>query len=617
MSPPPFKSKSPTKNPLLESVAALEAKYALATVDESIKDIMAFCESPDLLNLPGSNLKLFPSQRIVLKCLYMGSRGNENLKLTAEEMQWLYDKKQDNVLEMIARREKGEQQRISELILVLGRRSSKTVIASIISAYEIYKLLKVGAGNPYTFYDIPMDKEIAVINVATSKKQAGRLFADVKARIRNSPFLNNRVANVTADEIRIYTDTDLQRKNDPNVNVPVDGSVLIVCGHSNPESLRGYAAICLLFDELAFYDESEKVSGSSFYNALKPSVGDFSPKGDGMTVLISSPGPKTGVFYKRWTLSLHMQNMLSFKMATWDFNPTRKLETDPELIAARESDYGSFLVEYGAEWPEGGMYGIYFPEELIHSCVRTDIGPEDFSDGRNEYYFHIDPGQGVSRYVIVIVKRSFYRDIRNKLMPRVILVYTKIWTPDSKMGLKFTEIDQEVLGLCRRFSPVEISYDQWNSIHSLEILREHGFMCNQYAYNRGYKQRIYQNLKDLMNVEEKALWLYDQPNLIQELKHLRYRPTPRGVSIGADTRGDCPTDDLADCLAGAAYRACGRTNARLPAIVTTYTGLRQQKGKRFLLKKDEADMTIDCTSQATMRRKGNELQLQIMEEDCL
>jgi hypothetical protein len=568
------KREARNKKAFLESISALESKHDLADGDDEIVDIISFCNDPKLLNLPGGNLNLFLSQRTVLKCLYMGSRGNEDLRLDEEEMQWLYDNKQDNVIESLKKREQGEAIRISELILVLGRRSSKTVLASVISAYEIYKLLNVGNGDPYKYYGIPYDKEIAVINVATSRKQAGRLFADIKARIRNSPFLNARVENVTSEEIRILTDSDIEKKNDPENRVPVEGSVLIVCGHSNPDSLRGYSTICLLFDELAFYDEGDKISGSYFWNTLKPSVGDFSHMGDGMTVALSSPGPKTGIFYKRWALSYELEFILSFKMATWEFNPTRKYDTDPELVAARASDPGSFEVEYGAEWPEGGMYGVYFPEDLVNSAIRTDIAPEEGPDGISQYYFHVDPANKGDRYVLVCVKKRSYKDPSGKVLPRVALSFTKIWTPDKSMGIQFHKIDEEILAMCRKFRPISVSYDQWNSEHSMEFLTGHGFRCVPTAYNRSYKQKIYQNLKDLMNLPEKALWLYDSPLLLTELKNLKYKPTPRGVSIGADKRGECPTDDLADCLAGASYLACGRSYAPLPQISTVFTGFR-------------------------------------------
>jgi len=546
--------------------------------DLSVIDIMTFCNSPKYLDLPESNFKLWLSQSVVLKCLYMGTSGNEDIKLNKEEMKWLYDKKQYNVLDWLSKRDAGERlERLTELVLVLGRRASKTMLASIISTYEIYKLLKVGDGDPYKFFGIPYDKEIAVMNVATSRPQAGRLFADIKARVRNAPYFRGRIASIGADAIRIYTDVDLRKKDDPTINIPVEGSVLIVCGHSNPDSLRGYMTICLLFDEIAFYDESDKVSGTYFYTTLKASMGDLTSKGAGLSVLISSPGPKTGVFYKLWKDTLDISGKLgslSFKMPTWDFNPTRQLETDPELIAARQFDQGRFDVEYGAEWPEGGMYGLYFPENLIHEAIRTDISEELKTDCRSQYFMHVDPALSGARYAIAIVKKQMYRNMLGERCPRVILTFTKVFDPDPKIGLNFSEIDAEVLSICKRFRPTMITYDQFNSVHSLQMLKRAGYRCQQTAYNRGFKNKIYQNLKDLMARPEHPLWLYDDGLLIQEMLNIKFKPTPRGQSIGADKRGECPTDDLLDCLAGASFMACGQHSYQLPESSIVYTGPR-------------------------------------------
>ena len=561
---------------LIQAVERLKKDHGLISVeDQGVVDVITFCNSPLYLDLPGANFILWTSQRVVLKCLYMGSQGNENLTLDEEETKWIYDRGQKNVIEWLAKRDSGERrERIAELVLVLGRRASKTMLTSIISAYEIYKLLKVGDGDPYKYYGIPYDKEIAVLNVATSRPQAGRLFADIKARIRNAPFFRNRIASTGADTIRIYTDVDLRKKEDPTINVPVEGSVLIVCGHSNTDSLRGYMTICLLFDEIAFYDESDKVSGTYFYTTLKASMGDLTSKGVGLSVLISSPGPKTGVFYKLWRDSLEKKGMLSFKMATWDFNPTRKLETDPELISAKQFDPGRFDIEYGAEWPEGGMYGLYFQEQLVQAALRTDICEENTPDGGSQYFFHVDPALSGARYALVAVKRRTYRDSSGMVCPRVVLAFTKVWDPDPKTGLDFALIDSEVLNLCRRFRPTAVSYDQYNSIHSLQMLRRAGYNTIQTAYNRGYKNKIFQNLKDLMAKPERGLWIYDEPLLMREMLNLKFKPTPRGQSIGADKRGECPTDDVVDCLAGAAFLACGQHSHQLPESSVVYTGSR-------------------------------------------
>jgi len=117
-----------------------------ATEEGNIADIITFCEDERYLNLSKQNppLKLWPMQRIVLKMFYRGTRGNEHLKLNEEELGIL---KEINETEVLDYKEKngGFQQVIDKynrghkhntLLLVMGRRSSKTLMVSIIAAYE-------------------------------------------------------------------------------------------------------------------------------------------------------------------------------------------------------------------------------------------------------------------------------------------------------------------------------------------------------------------------------------------------------------------------------------------------------------------------------------------------
>jgi hypothetical protein len=165
---------------------------------KEIVDVITFCNHEDYLDLPKANLNLWISQRVILKCFYKNTIGNEDLVLNQEEWQWLYDNESDeelegytyerNIKDVIKKMldmekfhkakasgnnpnkgKKLEEQKaeyFSMLHLVLGRRGSKTLMASIITAYEAYKLLVINNGDPHEYYNLPYDDEIAIINVA-------------------------------------------------------------------------------------------------------------------------------------------------------------------------------------------------------------------------------------------------------------------------------------------------------------------------------------------------------------------------------------------------------------------------------------------------------------------
>ena len=579
--------ESSIKDPLLDAIHEINmANPSIQgsgdTVKDGIVDIMTFCNDPRYLNLPDSNLNLWLAQKIVLKSFYIGTRGNENVKLTEEEWKWLYDNGKDeerdgvvfekNIDEVISKLLKKEKENFnfSELHLCVGRRGSKDTMSSIISAYEAYKLLVINNGDPHKFYSIPRGEDIHIINVALSQDQAGILFSMIRQRIIDAPFFRNRLAKEpTTTEIRLWTDNDLRRKAaDPNLDLK--GSIVILCGHSNPDTLRGKSAVLILFDELAFYDESGKISGSAFYNALEPSTKKFKKFGDARLVEISSPQSMYGIFYDIYRSAKTSNHILSFQLPTWCVNADVPYES---LAEERKRNPDNFAIEYGAQWAKSGTYGNYFDAGLVDRCIRGDLGPHQRPERNVNYYLHVDPANGGDRYVAVLVAKQNYMSNMGKRRVRVHLANIWIWDPVPGIGLLFGEIDKQMLQICAKYRPVAVSYDAWNSKQSVELLRGNGINTVCTSYNRGFKNKIYQNLKDMMCYQpQPELWLYDDSRLILEMKNLKYRPTMRGISLVTDKHGEVKTDDLIDCLAGATAMASENViRASLPATTVAYT----------------------------------------------
>lgn len=587
-------------NALFSAIHEIEKNIKNSTENNEVEinkksglvDIITFCEHPELLNLNEENLKLWISQRVILKSYYMGTIGNEDLKLNKEEWDWLYahesseekeeyiyEKNLKDVIKKLLEKEKGKNtsQYFKTLVLVLGRRASKTLISSIITAYEAYKLLAINNGDPHSYYNLPHDDEIAIINVALSQNQAGRLFSQVQARIRNSPFFKGRIAKDASSEIRLYTDLDLKKKKDGS-NISVNGSILLLCGHSNPDSLAGYSTVLILFDEIAFFDESGKVTGSYFFNRLKPSLAKFFKYNSARIVMISSPNTKSGIFYDVFSQSKSDDGILAFQLPTWDMNPDIPYDNE-ELKKDRGNNPEMFATEYGAQWAHSGTLGNYFEEELIKRCIRNDLQPHNKAYSEYNYYLHIDPAKKNNNYSAVLVAKEYYIDNRGKKRNRIYLANVWVWKPVPGVGLLFNEIDKQVVQICRIFSPVLVTYDDYHSQQSIELLRSSGVNVAQISFNRSVKQKIYNNLKDLMTYQpEPELYLYDNGGdstlLMAELKNLKFRRITRGISFLTDKHSDVNTDDTVDCLAGACMSANEGLRPSLPAPVSVYTGFR-------------------------------------------
>lgn len=100
-----------------------------------IPDIVTFCESKEYLNLEEQGIAPYPVQKLILKVFYRGSKGNEHITLTKEEIQLCHDiglvgKERGSIIDKF---DSGEIFR--ELVLVWGRRcvSENTRIINAIS----------------------------------------------------------------------------------------------------------------------------------------------------------------------------------------------------------------------------------------------------------------------------------------------------------------------------------------------------------------------------------------------------------------------------------------------------------------------------------------------------
>jgi hypothetical protein len=597
--------KQKTVNPLEEAILQISNSNPSLQKNQNkeLVDVITFCEHPEYLNLPGENLHLYMGQRVILKAFYRGTIGNGELKFTKEEWSWLYENEDDedldgvkyernikDVIKKLIDMEKlhkdirsgnnpndhlGEDEKKSEyfsmLLLVLGRRGSKTLMASIISAYEAYKLLAINDGDPHGYYKLPSDDEIAIINVALSQQQAGRLFGQIQSRLRNSPFFKGRIAKSTTSEIRLYTDNDLRKKSE-GVDIEVNGSILLLCGHSNPDSLAGYSAILILFDEIAFYDESGKVTGTYFFNRLKPSLAKFYKYNAARIVMISSPNNRQGIFYDMFDISKQDEAMLSFQLPSWCVNDDINYH-NKEMTRDRTNNPEMFAVEYGAQWATGGTYGNYFESGLIERCVRSDIEPHKRPMPGFNYYAHVDPANGGNNYSMVLVAARRYVNSRGKKRWQIHLAGAWIWKPTPGIGLQFHQIDRDVLSICQIFRPLQVTYDDFQSIHSLQYLRSHGVNCKKIQYNRSVKQKLYRNLKMLMEYQpEPELLLYDDGGnasyMLAEMHNLKFKRITRGISILPDKNADVKTDDVIDCLVGACSSANDGIMPSLPEPTT-------------------------------------------------
>ncbi|KKL79751.1 hypothetical protein LCGC14_2011660, partial [marine sediment metagenome] len=365
----------------------LDDKRSDGTEDVGFLTILEFVDRYKLL--PGG---LYPVQKFIFKLYYnlplddfIPEKKGDRIKVSrdfrnedaremseVEYLRHLYSQGRCNI------KEQDEKER-RELILVLGRRSGKSLLSSIVAAYELYRLLR--RGDPQAYYGMPSSSEIRVLCVANDKDQAEIVFDEMGGHVTRVDYFKGSLANETKTFLKFRT------KNDVKVFGKEGRSTLTATFKSSiAKGLRGRGLICFILDELAFFIDDGKSSAKKVYKALTPSAKQFSPKDpddkripvgptEARIVSISSPDAKEGFFYRLYLQSLTnnraSSNMLMIQAPTWEVNPTVSQE-DYEIEYAK--DPREFATEYGAQFSDRVRGWIENAKDLL-DCVIEELRP--------------------------------------------------------------------------------------------------------------------------------------------------------------------------------------------------------------------------------------------------
>jgi len=569
------------------------------TRSRELVDIITFCESPEYLNFLGQDppLVLWPMQRIVLKLFYRGSEGNEQVYLTDEELALLreidreekldYDEKMGGFGQIIEKYRSGA--KFTHLLLVMGRRSSKTMIVSIIAAYEAYRLCECPGGNPQKHFNTAPDKPIHIINLAVNEEQAlDPLFVEIEARVARSKYFMGRVNNEAKLQGKIYILTDAdktenERRRKAGVNIPLKGSVLLMSGHSNSASLQGHATKAILFDEFAhFQTTSGKSSGDELYKAMTPSMRQFGD--EGRVVLLSDPRGKQGMYWRLFEMSqkrrenldgsqgfVH-ERILAIQLPTWRMNPNAEFSKEALEREERPQDPTSFLSRYGARFI--GSEGLkLFDDKKIDEAVDATMREPPRGALNCSYYLHLDPGTKSHRYTLVMGHPATYANDSGETKKRIFVDLVRSWEPSEGSPVSIRKVEQCIKNLCKLFRVSQVSFDAFQSEQTIQNLQMCGIRAVETPYRSHYTNEIYGTLKNLLKEGDIVLPPHEQ--LVGELKGMLFKYIGRNIHPFFDTSSEYPADDMVDALAGMAYQAlhCA-TKQVLPRSATVWTGRR-------------------------------------------
>ena len=554
-----------------------------------IPDIITFCNHADYLNMPGNGMSLYDAQRIMLKVFYRGTVGNENLDLTEEEIQFCKDNglNDDDHGDVLGKYYSDSTFR--ELVLVWGRRSGKDFISAIIALYEAMKLLECKGGDPYAIYNIGSANPITILTVATAGKQADIAFQEMKDKLLRSRYFNDKIAgqdSIGSKDVHLLTAKDKEDNKDfKERKLPMKkGSIVLEVGHSNSDSLLGKSIFVLILDEVASYkNTSSSSSGERIYTALTPSLNTFvrdieviNQDGskvhkkiyDSKVISISSPRGEEGIFYHLFKEARNVPDRLTCRLPTWVVNPNQEEESIRTTTSTMTEEM--FQMEFGAEF-SGTAGENFFPREIVELCFLKSLKVRDIGEPGRVYFAHLDPATTSHNYALVVLHKEFFIHPETRKSDYFVVVdHIKYWQPTVNNPVKEEDVDEYVVALRRRFHLGLVTYDQWNSRKSIEKLRHNGIPAKKTAFNRRYKNIIYDELYKLV-IEGKIKIPY-HPLLRGEMLSLQRRYTANGYKVYPKRDGDYSTDDIVDCLAGACYNSISADVSRLPFAKLVNTG---------------------------------------------
>jgi hypothetical protein len=266
-----------------------------------------------------------------------------------EEQLKIYYKLTTNIKEFEAGLEK------EEAILVLGARSGKSLIASIIALYE-------GTREKWAKY-LNKGESGYIEVISTRQKQSEAIIgANCLRLMENSYNLKGLIKDSTLSELTL--------KNNMKI-------ISLPC---NSTAGRGLPIACLIFDEIAhFYTEGVKAD-ETIFNALRPRQAQFP---GAKLILISTPSAKQGLLWNFFEEGFEIPGRLTAQAETLFMNP---LVDKKFLEKEKTRDIDNYLREFEAQFAE--KVEAFLSYDLVQNSLKL-AGDLSYK-AEYQYYAGID-----------------------------------------------------------------------------------------------------------------------------------------------------------------------------------------------------------------------------------
>ncbi|MEX2374899.1 MAG: hypothetical protein WD942_04830 [Dehalococcoidia bacterium] len=457
-----------------------------------------------------------------------------------------------------------------EVVLVLGRRGSKSLLTSFMCVWQLWKLLAME--DPQGHYQMPAGKRLTVLVFSVDQGSARRdAFGDILRLLTSAACFKPFLGAQTTTAMSLLTPVQLRAGARPGLD---EGSIVITAAASTGTAGRGPASPVVWFDEIAHAQGAgSTVDSTDLYGSTLHATAQFH---DALIVQSSTPWEMSGQLY------------LSYRKALRVDTETRTATHPGMLMVQLESPALYVDHERAAEiemWPGGPHYPAGLTPKITYQYIEEQHGidphrarvelyaqfgavadpylltdrvafiyegrrlvQQDAGTLSHRYVGHADPSKSNANFGFAIGHLEF----DDQGFPHVIFDLIRHWDPATFPDgtINYFEVNEQIYSYIRAFRIAELTFDQYSSVEAIQGLQNRAFIdgleWRPQIYERtatvAQNRRAYELFKTAVN----AGLIHAPPHDLarRELEHL----TLQGDKVVAPTSGPVRTKDLADAL---------------------------------------------------------------------
>lgn len=346
----------------------------------------------------------------------------------------------------------------------------------------------------------------------------------------------------------LTNDIKFKKETQSELALPNGGEIISL--PPSPETARGFTGDSIYLDEAAFIRGAKEIM-----KAIGPSL--TRDTGNKRLTIISTPFGKQGFFYDVYTDKkkyAHFERFsVDLQMAINHGMPASIPDCLAFVGASSESDPG-FRQEYCCEFID--EEGSFFPYELIHPSIDTDLKDYNVADFRSGlYYAGYDPARQVDSGVFCVVEKTS----AGQYIVRHIKAWLKVPYSEqiahiktySMAGIAKLKTDQTGVGQ-------KIQEDLQGAM---------GSKAEGVTFTNAIKEKMIVNLRQLF--QDGKIKIPNDPRLIHELHSLQRKQSDTVIRY---QHADGEHDDYVWALALACYG--GTVSEYMAPALFTSKGIR-------------------------------------------